>query len=159
MSGNIHSAQEKLFEQLSQLLGRLLDAKNLEVLGSELDDMPDQLDADEHTIYSFKKSGFSIHCDHSVVGHIFFQFSGARVRSGEFKKYSGNLPCGIEVGDHKLVVQKKVGKRPFDSHYEPSGVPDSTKALVEKYRLGAYIVTMTFHGPNEKLGSMELYPK
>lgn len=151
--------EKQVYEKIAAVLGKELDDAVVLNLFEVLDDKPESVIDNEHMTSSFLRNS-GLHLSFSKLDNfycsVFFHYGSAMAESGNIAKYRGDLLAGIEFGDSRDQVEKKLGLKPVSSQYIPGCTADDSKDLWEEYDLDRHKLRFMFHAPEFKLGSMSV---
>jgi len=140
---------ENCFERIVELLGKLPGDPLFVQFTKDIGDTPDLfLDTEKAVWYHFKNSGIYLNYLRTVgyFGLVIFESMDCYPPE---QRYRGNFPGGIQFGDDRETVRKKL-----------DSIPDSfevaDKETWEEYRMGPLTLTLAFHSRSNKLTSVFL---
>jgi hypothetical protein len=108
--------------------------------------------------YVLRNAGLSFTYDqrNNYFASVFFHFGSAMAEAGHVTKYFGNLPVGINFGDNREAVERKLERSPSKSMLVPGCQPEDPKDLWESYDFAPHVLTFMFHAPDMMLASFSV---
>jgi len=149
---------ERLYERLTALLGTSFDEAVFQQLLRDVGEIPEVMRISKrHMLYGFPKLGFNLDTQEDVFISLFLHSRSASVKDGYYKEYGGNLPGNIIFGDHRSVVEEKLGVVPLRSQRVVRANREEPEDLWEYYQLGPLKATFMFDGAANSLGSIGVH--
>ncbi len=129
---------KKLFEHISNLIGKRIDEKEFHYFMQYCEDQPELLKTKDSQLFFLKKTGIMVICKEDEIFSIFLPFE-SNSWTGEMAPYNSDLPSNISPGDNRNSVGDKLGMKPLQSEFISGDVWDSylTPPLVITFIFGA----------------------